>query len=137
MIEMLDDEAVGALGDIDVPELAPLELQESTGDREVTEAIVAVLLEDALREMRSDNPGHLLLSHFNSDTQITKPIEQLTRIMAESEPIVIIESDIPFIEDFIAGITAPDGAATTHRGRRDAVKRWTLRGSASRSSGAG
>jgi hypothetical protein len=110
-IEMIDDEPVGALGDIDVPELAVLELQESTGDREVTEAVVAVLLEDALREMQSDNTGNLLLSHFNSDTQVTKPIEQLTRIMTESEPIVIIESDIPFVEDFVAGLAGPAGAA--------------------------
>ena len=88
----------------------PSNLQESTGDREVTEAVVAVLLEDALREMNSGQPGHLLLSHFNSETQVAKPIEQLTRIMSESEPIVIIESDIPFVEDFVAGLAAPGDA---------------------------
>ena len=31
--------------------------------------------------------------------------------MAESEPIVIIESDIPFVEDFVAGLAAPGDAA--------------------------
>ena len=105
------------------PSWRPSELQESTGDREVTEAVVAVLLEDALREMKSDNPGNLLLSHFNSDTQVTKPIEQLTRIMSESEPIVIIESDIPFVEDFVAGLAAPaDAADFTIRAECHAVK---------------
>ena len=52
-IEMVDDEAVGLLGEIGAPELASLQLQESTDDRDVTEAVVAVLLEDALREMNS------------------------------------------------------------------------------------
>ena len=47
-IEMVDDEPVGGLGAISAPDVASLELQESTGDREVTEAVVAVLLEDAL-----------------------------------------------------------------------------------------
>jgi DNA polymerase III delta prime subunit len=110
-IEMLDDEPIGELGDIDAPELPALEIPELTGDREVTEAVVAVLLEDALREMNRDNPSNLLLSHFNSEMQATKPIEQLTRMMAESEPIVIIESDIPFVEDFVAGLAAPADAA--------------------------
>jgi ATP-dependent Zn protease len=109
-IEMVDDEPVGLLGEIEAPELASLQLQESTDDRDVTEAVVAVLLEDALREMNSGPAGNLLLSHFNSETQAGKPIEQLTRIMSESEPILIIESDIPFVEDFVAGLAAPGDA---------------------------
>jgi ATP-dependent Zn protease len=111
LVEMVDDEPIGLLGDIEAPEPATLELQAATGDREVTEAVVAVLLEDALREMNSGPTGNLLLSHFNSETQVAKPIAQLTRIMAESEPIVIIESDIPFVEDFVAGLAAPGNTA--------------------------
>jgi len=110
-IEMVEDEPVGALGEIVVPDVASLELQESTGDREVTEAVVAVLLEDALRGMNDDDSANLLLSHFNSETQAGKPIEQLTRLMSKSEPIVIIESDIPFVEDFVAGLAAPGDVA--------------------------
>ena len=109
-IEMVDDEPVGLLGEIEAPELASLQLQESTDDRDVTEAVVAVLLEDALREMNSGPAGNLLLSHFNSETQAARPIEQLTRMMSESEPIVIIESEIPFVEDFVAGLAAPGDA---------------------------
>jgi AAA+ superfamily predicted ATPase len=111
MIEMVEDDPFGALGEIAVPEVASLELQESTGDREVTEAVVAVLLEDALRDMNDDDSANLLLRHFNSETQAGKPIEQLTRLISKSEPIVIIESDIPFVEDFVAGLAAPGDAA--------------------------
>ena len=112
IIEMVDDEPVGELGEIVVPDVASLELQEATGDREVTEAVVAVLLEDALRDMNDDDSASLLLRHFNSETQAGKPIEQLTRLMSRSEPIVIIESDIPFVEDFVAGLAAPGNPAS-------------------------
>ena len=121
-IEMVDDQPVGGLGAISAPEVASLELQESTGDREVTEAVVAVLLEDALRDMNDDDSANLLLRHFNSETQAERPIEQLTRLMSESEPIVIIESAIPFVEDFVAGLAAPGDVADVNTIRASALQ---------------
>jgi AAA+ superfamily predicted ATPase len=69
-------------------------------DREVTEAIVGVLLEDAVRERDSN----ILLRHFNSETEADKPIERLAQMVIQSVPIIVIESDIPFVEDFVAGV---------------------------------
>ena len=47
----------------------------------------------------------MLLRHFNPQTQATKPSEQLSRLL-ESHAIVIIESDIPFVEDVVAQLVA-------------------------------
>ena len=74
-------------------------------DRDVTEAIVAVLLEDAIRERDSSAVDRsTLLRHFNAETRRDKPIARLTRLMSNSVPVIIIESDIPFVEDFVAGL---------------------------------
>ena len=133
LVEMTDDEPIGALGALVVPQAPSLDLDEhpddSTADsepgasrsgldaarelprdREVTEAVVAVLLEDAIRELNADTrAGNVLLRHFNFKTQAEKPIEQLTRLL-ESNAIVIIESDIPFVEDVVAELVAPADA---------------------------
>lgn len=132
-VEMLDDEPIGTLDGLVVSQPPALTLQiqadhlaaeppdtryRSEGplddavqpDREVTQAVVAALLEDALRERNSDTkPGSVLLRHFNSQTHADRPIEQLTRLMSESTAMVLIESDIPFVEDFVARLAAaPD-----------------------------
>jgi ATP-dependent Zn protease len=78
---------------------------EFPGDRDVTEAIVAVLLEDAIRERDSNTlDSNMLLRHFNAETRGDKPIDRVIRLMSNSMPVIIIESDIPFVEDFIAGL---------------------------------
>jgi ATP-dependent Zn protease len=76
--------------------------QSTAKDKEVTEAVVATLLDDAIRE----HSGSLLLQHFNSETAADKPIERLVASVLNSAPIVVIESDIPFVEDFVAGLLA-------------------------------
>jgi AAA+ superfamily predicted ATPase len=104
----------------ETPPLAPSETGETSRkilsgsaelprDRAVTEAAVAVLLEDAIRERDST----MLLRHFNAETAADQPIDRLRRLMVGSVPIIIIESDIPFVEDFVAGlIVGPDEVAT-------------------------
>jgi ATP-dependent Zn protease len=109
-IEMTDDEPIASLEGLSIPEYAPLrpagaEPLASTGDREVTEAIVAVLLEDAIRDRDSDSAvGGGLLRHFNAETGGETPIARFARLVAGSVPVVIIESDIPFVEEFVAGL---------------------------------
>jgi ATP-dependent Zn protease len=75
---------------------------QSGNDKEVTEAAVATLLEEAIRE----RDGSLLLQHFNSETAADKPIERLAKMIVDSAPTIVIESDIPFVEDFVAGLLA-------------------------------
>jgi AAA+ superfamily predicted ATPase len=97
-------------------------------DRDVTEAIVAVLLEDALREHDATlGTSNTLLRHFNSETGGDKQIERLTRLVSSSVPVIVIESDIPFVEDFVAGLI--DGASRTGGGivRADVVDGDELR----------
>ena len=88
-------------------------------DKEVTEAAVATLLEEAIRE----RDGSLLLQHFNSETAADKPIERLAKMIIDSAPIIVIESDIPFVEDFVAGLlaTASEDVAKGRRLRATAV----------------
>ena len=137
-VEMVDDDPVGALGDLRTPEVPTLDLPVRTGlrpddgrsvplaraatgigdeprDREVTEAVVGVLLEEAIRTLlRKSEPGSVALRHFNSETQSGKPIEQLTKWSVDSKPIVIIESDIPFVEDFVAALVANGDMPSQH-----------------------
>ncbi|MDT7764677.1 MAG: cell division protease FtsH [Mycobacterium sp.] len=135
-VEMTDDEPVGTVDRLVVPEAAVLQLwaqiSESAADpsatapragvdatvdqprdREITKAVVAVLLEDAIRELNANKgAGSYLLSRFNSETQADKPIEQLTRVVTESKAIVIVESDIPFVEDAVAELIAARASVT-------------------------
>jgi ATP-dependent Zn protease len=111
LIEMTDDDPIGVLGGLMVPQAPCLELRAQAGDREITEAVVAVLLEDALRELNADTrAGNVLLRHFNPQTQGKKSGEQLTRLL-ESHAVVIIESDIPFVEDVVAQLVALEETA--------------------------
>ncbi len=89
--------------------------EELPRDRVVTEAVVGVLLEDAVR----DRESNLLLRHFNSETEADKPIDRLTEMVVKSVPIIVIESDIPFVEDFVAGVI--DGP--TERASRGEIAR--------------
>ncbi|BBZ45230.1 hypothetical protein MPRM_25110 [Mycobacterium parmense] len=138
VVEMMDDEPIGALGGLRVPQAPSLELEadgvppseevrvDAPGgrgagdglprDRQVTEAVVTVLLEDAIRELNNDTrAGNILLRRFNLETQAGKPIKQLTHLI-ESNAIVIIESDIPFVEDVVAQLVA--SSETTERAAR-------------------
>jgi ATP-dependent Zn protease len=125
-IEMMDDNPIGLLTRLATPAAPSLDVKghtddsfddstlgiEPSRDREVTKAVVAVLLEDAIRELNAETRvGNALLHHFNSQTQAEKPIDQLARLVAESKAMVIIESDIPFVEDVVAELVAPTEAA--------------------------
>jgi AAA+ superfamily predicted ATPase len=79
--------------------------EELPHDRDVTEAIVGVLLADAIAARESDAVrSSMLLAHFNAEIRGEKPIDRLRRLVVDSVPIIIIESDIPFVEDFVAGL---------------------------------
>ncbi len=132
-VEMIDDEPVAKLDGIATPECLPLELsgqtpsagpspveqvpegtQDLVRDRDVTQAIVAVLLEDAFR-VRDGSAAdrNTLLGLFNSETGGGTPLDRLSRLVSTSMPVIIIESDIPFVEDFVAGLVdGPDHAVT-------------------------
>jgi ATP-dependent Zn protease len=88
-------------------------------DREVTQAAVATLLEEAIRE----RDGSLLLQHFNSEAAADKPIEKLATMVLKSNPVIIIESDIPFVEEFVAGLLS-SASPELSNGRRHAAEAW-------------
>ena len=141
MVEMLDDEPLGPLGDIEAPEYPLLEggpLRIVSGgdsreagagdpgsrrDRDVTEALVAVMLVDAVRELDDGPPERAtLLSHFNAETRGEGPIDRLRRLAVESVPVIIIESDIPLVEEFVGGlIDGPDQTVSGGVVRRASV----------------
>ena len=87
-----------------IPPAKPAALEETASDRDITRAVVSVLLADAVRE----RIGNTVLKRFNSQTQADEPIAQLARFVEGSHPIIIIESDIPFIEDIAAGLIEPE-----------------------------
>ena len=87
-----------------IPPARPQALEETVSDREITRAVVSVLLAGAVRE----RVGNTLLKRFNSQTQADDPIAQLARFVSGSHPIIIIESDIPFVEDIVAGLLEPE-----------------------------
>jgi ATP-dependent Zn protease len=140
-IEMIDDNPVGLLTELVVPAAPSLKIKartddsaanltlgvEPSRDREVTQAVVAVLLEDAIRERNADTrAGKALLHHFNSQTQAETSIEQLARLVAESKAMVIIESDIPFVEEVVSQLIAP-AVEASHVARASAVAGDDLR----------
>lgn len=121
-IEMITDDPLGSLRGLSTPECPYLGLlpwldeptlteppgAELMTDRAVTKAVVEILLEDAIGEMNQQvRAGDALLHHFNSQTHTPQPIDQLTRLVAASKAMVIIESDIPFIEDVVAELVDP------------------------------
>ena len=109
LVEMIDDEPTADLEGIAVPEMPRLELVVTRpSDREINEALVGVLLDEALQKLDGrDQDGNALFRHFNDGTQSTGPIEQFRRLIEDSNPIVILESDVPFVEDFVAGHAVP------------------------------
>jgi ATP-dependent Zn protease len=90
------------------------QIEEMPRDRDITEAIVAVLLEDAFRELDSDESGsNMLVRHFNPQAAGETPIALLSRLVAGSLPVIVVESDIPFVEDFVAGLVDGSNQAIT------------------------
>ena len=73
-------------------------------DRRVTGSVVAVLLAEAAGAAM----GHTLLQRFNTKSGTRRPLEPLSRFVVEFTPIIIIESEIPFIEQIAAGLLDPD-----------------------------
>jgi ATP-dependent Zn protease len=69
-------------------------------DRETTESLVTVLLEEAIRDLEPDP----LLRHFNAGTNPGQALQWFAQVLDASSPLVVIESDIPFVEEFVAGI---------------------------------
>ncbi len=109
-VEMIDDEPLCELTGIITPEMPRLELPVARPtEREITEVLVGVLLEEALQTLSGrEQGGNALLRHFNDGTRSEGPIDQFRRLIKDSNPIVILESDIPFVEDFVAGQVARD-----------------------------
>ena len=72
-------------------------------DLSITEAFVSVLLVDAIRGAL----GHRLLQRFNTQSHPAGPIGQLARFVHEFAPVVVIESDIAFVEGIVVGLLDP------------------------------
>jgi cell division protease FtsH len=121
-IQMIDDTSVLSLDGIEYPSNPPLVEEpedpvpdaslpatamesSSRSDRQTTEAMVSVLLIEATEAQLA----HTLLQRFNSKSEASGAITVLARFATEFTPVIIIESDIPFIEDIVAGIINPDG----------------------------
>ncbi len=79
--------------------------QRSRSDLPVTETYVSVLLAEAVRGAL----GHRLLQRFNTQSHPAGSLGQLARFIAEFSPVVVIESDIPFVEDIVVGLLDPTG----------------------------
>lgn len=76
-------------------------------DRDVTRVFVGVLLAEAVRA----SLGHRLLQRFNLSSQAADPVAQLARFARDFAPIIVIESEIPFVEDIVVDLIDP-GRAT-------------------------
>jgi len=100
---MLADEPADPMPDASLP-AAPIE-PASHSDRQTTEAMVSVLLTEATEAKLN----HTLLQRFNSKSEAAGAIATLVRFATEFTPVIIIESDIPFIEDIVVGIINPNG----------------------------
>jgi ATP-dependent Zn protease len=140
-VEMVDDDPIGELGILrapSVPDLKPAlqsfpDSGEGSGvreqgaetfsggmvrDSEVTKAVVSVLLEEAIRELTSNTrPESVLLRQFNWETQSGGLIKQLTKLTIDTKPIIIIESTIPFVEDFVAALLGNGSESSEHASR--------------------
>jgi len=139
-IEMIEDQPIGILSGFDVPvcpmlvhepadppstpeekvqrfkELlaaaeaersAQTEAEAGPDDRQATEAVVSVMLAEAARA----SLGHTLLQRFNTQSQAAGPLGQLTRFVRDFSPIIVIESEIPFVEDIVVGLLDPQRQA--------------------------
>jgi AAA+ superfamily predicted ATPase len=86
---------------------AVTEVPQGIDDRHATEAVVSVMLAEAARA----SLGHTLLQRFNSQSQAGGALGQLTRFVHDFSPIIVIESEIPFVEDIVVGLLDPDRKA--------------------------
>ena len=113
-VTMIGDNPLEDLEGITAPAMPQLELAVvRPSDREITEVLVGVLLEEALQKLDGrEQDGSALFRHFNDGTQSKGPLEQFRRLIEDSNPIVILQSDIPFVEDFVAGQAAPQVVAS-------------------------
>ncbi len=80
-------------------------LPATASDSEVTAAVIRILLAEAAAAAT----GHHLLRRFNTTAGADDGLQRLTRFVAQYTPIIIVESDIPFIEDIVAGLLDPAG----------------------------
>ncbi len=121
-----DDEVVPPAAKKDIIEiareararLAETDTEAKAGsDLSVTEAFVSVLLVDAIRGAL----GHRLLQRFNTQSHPAGPIGQLARFVQESAPIIVIESDIAFVEDIVVGLLDPTRAGFPEEHTRHAA----------------
>ncbi len=72
-------------------------------DLPVTESFVSVLLAEAVRKAL----GHRLLQRFNTESHPAGSLGQLSRFITEFSPVIVIESEIPFVEDIVVGLLDP------------------------------
>ena len=62
--------------------------------------MVEILLERALR----DQARNRLIGYFNATRPTAKPLEQFAALVLDASPVVIIETNMPFVEETIAEI---------------------------------
>lgn len=72
-------------------------------DRHTTQQFVAALFEHALAAVQ----GNRLLERFNSES--LGPLERFGRFLLASWPVVVIESDMDFVEELIADLLLDEG----------------------------
>lgn len=82
--------------------------------------LVELLLERALRSLSHNR----LIEHFNAIVPSTDVLQQFAALVVDASPVVIVETDIPFVEETLAEIVA--GLAKT--GRSSRVCRATVGG---------
>jgi ATP-dependent Zn protease len=73
-------------------------------DRDITRSYVSVLLHHALENVHQDS----LLKMFNSTSSSKTPINRFANFLFEHGPVVVIESDIPFVEELVKDIIKQD-----------------------------
>ncbi len=80
-----------------------LDATDSGGDRRVTGSVVSVLLAEAA----AAKIGHRLLQRFNTTVGAPGTLGPLARFVREFTPIILIEADIPFVEEVVAELLDP------------------------------
>lgn len=68
----------------------------------ILDTLVMLLLEQALIAQS----GHRLIARFNATVANQTPLKQFAELLANTSPVVVVESTIPFIEEVIARIFA-------------------------------
>jgi hypothetical protein len=103
----------------------PVQTEAEAGpdDRQATEAVVSVMLAEAARA----SLGHTLLQRFNTQSHPSGPLGQLTRFVHDFSPIIVIESEIPFVEDIVVGLLDPQRQAFPRGGTERAERRQRRR----------